>query len=54
MKMSGTKPMKNTMRKTSPVKQTAMDAAKPAIPVPGKKAMPGTKSQAMQLKKHKK
>lgn len=52
MKMSGTKPMKNTMRK-SPIKQTN-DMAAPRPAGPKKPMNKNTVAPTMQLKKHKK
>ena len=65
MRMSNTKPIKNTMRK-SPVKQTmagkvdksygAKKEVKPTVKTGGTKPVPTTKTKptpAMQLKKHK-
>jgi len=60
MKMSGTKPMKNTMRKPSPMKQTAVVAVKGNKDAMGTKTGVGSprttvkvtkKSPAMQMKK---
>jgi hypothetical protein len=58
MKMSGTKPMKNTMRKPSPMKQTAVVVAtKKPVDTKGSVGSPRTtvkvtkKTPAMQMKK---